>query len=79
MAAPCSLVVAQAAPGRDFRANRFQAVCLRLYLIRGGVQRTTQEFRKVVPVRRSALGAVAGARHHSCSRAARRADMPRAV
>jgi hypothetical protein len=77
--APCGSAVALAGPGRDPRANRFQAVCLRLYLVYGGVQRPSHELGKVVPPCRGALGVVAGSYHYSCSRATRRAVMPRAV
>jgi hypothetical protein len=77
--APCGLAMARAGPGRNLRANRFQAVGLRLYLIRGGVQRATHELDKLVPLSRTALRVAIGSHHNSCSRAARREVMPRAV
>ena len=64
---------------RDPGANRFQAVCLRLDVVRRVVQSTTHELGKAVPPCRGALAAGAGAGHNSCPRAARRAAMPRAV
>jgi hypothetical protein len=78
-AVPCWLAVARAGPGRNLRTNRFQAVCLRLYLISGGVQRATHELDELVPLSRTALRVAIGSHHNSCSRAARREVMPRAV
>jgi hypothetical protein len=43
------------------------------------VQRPAQEVGEDVPLRRGALEGSVGGRHNSCSRAALRAAMPRAV
>jgi hypothetical protein len=64
-------------PGPDPGADPLEAVRPRLDLIRGRVQGMAQEVREILSLRRSAV--VAGPHHNSCSRAARRADMPRAV
>ena len=63
--------------GPDPRADPLKPVRPRLHLVRGSVQRTTQVLGEVVSLRRHAV--VAGSGHYSCSRAARRAVMPRAV
>ena len=49
----------------------------RFELVRGSVQLATQELAEFGSLRRYAV--VSGSRHDSCSRAARRALMPRAV
>ncbi len=64
-------------PGPDPRTDPLQAVGARFDLVRGSVQLTTQEVAEVLALRGRAV--VAGSHHYSCSRAARRADMPRAV
>ena len=61
----------------DSFADPLQPVRARLDLIRGGAQGMTYELAEVVSWRRRAI--VAGSGHYSCSRAARRAAMPRAV
>ncbi len=58
-------------------ADPVQPVRARLDLVRGGVQGMTQEVAEVVSRRGKAI--VAGSGHYSCSKAARRAVMPRAV
>jgi hypothetical protein len=58
-------------------ADPLEAVGVRLYLVRGSVQRMTQELAKVLSLRGRAV--VAGSHHYSCSRAARRELIPRAV
>ena len=63
--------------GPDPRADPLQPVRVWLDLIRGGVQGMPQEVAEVVAWRRCAL--VAGSSHDCCSKAARRAVMPRAV
>ena len=63
--------------GLDPRADPLKPVRPWLHLVRGSVQRTTQVLGEVVSLRRHAV--VAGSGHYSCSRAARRAVMPRAV
>jgi hypothetical protein len=64
-------------PGADPRADPLQAFRVRLYVVGGSVQRTTQEIGEVLPLRWRAV--MAGCHDYSCSRAARRAVMPRAV
>jgi hypothetical protein len=66
-------------PGPDPRADPLQPVRARLDLVRGGMQGMTQEVAEVhgVVSWRRAIGAGSG--HDSCSRAARRAVMPRDV
>jgi hypothetical protein len=61
----------------DPGADPLQAVRVRLYLVRGSVQLVAQEIAEVLPLRWRAV--VAGCHDYSCSRAARRAVMPRAV
>jgi hypothetical protein len=61
----------------DPRADPLQAFRARLYVIGGSVQRTTQEIAKVLPLRWRPV--MARCHDYSCSRAARRAVMPRAV
>ncbi len=63
--------------GQDPRSDALKAVRPRLDLVRGSMQRTTQVLGEIVSLRRRAV--VAGSGHDSCSRAARRAAMPRAV
>ena len=65
------------AAGPDPGADPLQPVRARLNLVGGGVQGMTQEVAEVVSWRWRAI--VAGSGHYSCSRAARRAAMPRAV
>jgi hypothetical protein len=60
-------------PGTD----PLQAVGARFDLVRGSMQLAAQEVAEVLSLPGRAV--VAGSRHYSCSRAARRADMPRAV
>jgi hypothetical protein len=64
-------------PRADSGADPFQALRARLYMVGGSMQRTTQEIGKVLPLRWRAV--MAGCHDYSCSRAARRAVMPRAV
>ena len=64
-------------PGTDPRADPLESVRLRFQLIRGGMQLATQELAEFGSLRRYAV--VSGSAHYSCSRAARRAVMPRAV
>ena len=64
-------------PGPDPCADPLQPVLAWLDLIPGGMQGMPQELAEVVSWRRRAVGAGSG--HYSCSRAARRALMPRAV
>ena len=64
-------------PGPDPRANPLEPVRPRFQLIGGGVQLATQELGELRSLRRRAVVSVSG--HDSCSRAARRAAMPRAV
>ena len=64
-------------PPADPRADPLQALHTRLYVIGGTVQRATQEIPEVVSLWWRAV--VAGCHDYSCSRAARRAVMPRAV
>lgn len=59
------------------RADPLQAVRVRIDLVRGSMQRMVQELVEVLPGRW--LTVVAGWHSYSCSRAARRAVMPRAV
>ena len=61
----------------DPSADPLQALDARLYVVGGSVQGTTQEITEVLPLRWRAV--VAGCHDYSCSRAARRAVMPRAV
>jgi hypothetical protein len=63
--------------GSDPCPDPLQAVRVRLDLVRGSTQRVVQELVEVLPGRW--LTVVAGWHSHSCSRAARRAVMPRAV
>jgi hypothetical protein len=63
--------------GPDPRADPFQPVRAWLDLVGGGVQGMAQELAEVVSWRRCAI--VAGSAHYSCSKAARRAVIPRAV
>jgi len=58
-------------------ADPLQPVRSRFELVRGSVQLATQELGELGSLRRHAV--VSGSRHYSCSRAARRAAMPRAV
>jgi len=62
-------------PGPD----PFQAVRVRLYLVRGGVQRLAHEFTEFAPRFLRAVWTAAESHNNSCSRAARRAAIPRAV
>src|SRR6185437_14213747 len=71
------LLPGHARRGQDPRADRGQAVRLRLDLVRGGLQRPAQVLPEAVPAGRG--GVRPGAGRHCCSRAARRAVMPRAV
>jgi hypothetical protein len=64
-------------PRADPSADPLQALHTRLYMVGGSVQGTTQEITEVLPLRWRAV--VAGCHDYSCSRAARRAVMPRAV
>ena len=64
-------------PGLDPRPDPLKPVRPRLDLIGGSVQRPAQELREFGSLRRDAV--VAGSGHYSCSKAARRAVMPRAV
>ena len=64
-------------PRADPRTDPLQALRVRLDVVGGSVQRATQEIGKVAPLRWRAV--VAGCHDFSCSRAARRAVMPRAV
>jgi hypothetical protein len=69
-----------AGPGRaglDPCADPLETVRARLHLVRGSMQRTAQVLVEVLSVRRRAVVAWSG--HDSCSRALRRAVMPRAV
>lgn len=61
----------------DPGADPLQAVRVRLDLIGGSAQRMPQEIPEVLPLRWLAI--VAGCHDSSCSRAARRAVMPRDV
>jgi hypothetical protein len=61
----------------DLLANPLQAIGARLYPIGGGVQLAPHELGKVVSVRVERTAP--GSRHYSCSNAARRDAMPRAV
>jgi hypothetical protein len=63
--------------GTDPRADPLESVRPRFQLIRGSVQLATQELAELGSLRRSAV--VSGSAHYSCSRAARRAVMPREV
>ena len=67
-------------PGSHPRADPLQPVRMGLDLIRGSMQRPAQvfpEFHRIGSLRRHAVESRSG--HYSCSRAARRADMPREV
>jgi hypothetical protein len=70
---PAGVGRARTHPGAD----PLQAVRVGLYLVGGSVQRMTQEIAKVLSLRGHAV--VAGSHHYSCSRAARREVIPRAV
>jgi hypothetical protein len=64
--------------GRPYpRPDTLQTVRSRLDLVRDGVQLPAQELAEILPG--IAVGAVAGSGHKSCSRATRRAAIPRAV
>ena len=58
-------------------ADPLEPVGSRFELVRGSMQLATQELAEFGSLRRYAV--VSGSRHYSCSRAARRALMPRAV
>src|SRR5262249_52142843 len=62
--------------GTDPRADPLESVRPRFQLIRGSVQLATQELAELGSLRRSAV--VSGSAHYSCSRAPRRAVLPRA-
>jgi hypothetical protein len=64
-------------PGADPRADPLESVRPRFQLVRGSVQLATQELAELGSLRRHAI--VSGSAHYCCSRAARRAVMPRAV
>src|SRR5580704_7542389 len=74
-----------AGPGQDPRPDRDKPIRARLDLVCRGVQGEAHEVTEVaaagraVPLVPRAGGPRAGARGHSCSRALRRALMPRAV
>jgi hypothetical protein len=63
--------------GPDPLADPLKPVRPRLDLVRGSMQRMTQVLGEILSLRRHAV--VPGSGHYSCSRAARRAAMPRAV
>jgi hypothetical protein len=63
--------------GQHPGADPLKPVGSRFELVRGSVQLATQELAEFGSLRRHAV--VSGSRHYSCSRAARRALMPRAV
>ena len=62
-------------PGPD----PLQAVRVRLYLVRGGMQRLAHEVREFVPLRLRAVWTAAVSHNYSCSSAERSAVIPRAV
>ena len=64
-------------PRPDPGTDPLQAVGARLDLVRGSMQLVAQEVAEVLSLPGRAV--VAGSHHYSCSKAARRADMPRAV